>query len=84
MDFSAENVCSNPQVLNQLHKAFVDIGFVFIINHGIEKHKVSYTSARPLYRAGRCRPAQKGGLAMRDYNYMYGQESITHCLFPIK
>ena len=49
VDFSAENVCSNPEVLGQLHRAFVDIGFVFITNHGIEKHKVPYR-ALPAYR----------------------------------
>ena len=43
VDFSAEDVCSNPEVLSQLQKAFVDIGFVFITNHGIEKHKVQTT-----------------------------------------
>ena len=40
VDFSAEDACNNSQVLDQLHKAFVNIGFVFITNHGIEKHKV--------------------------------------------
>ena len=49
VDFSAEDVCSDPEVLDQLHKAFIDIGFVFIINHGIEKHKVPYASS--LYTA---------------------------------
>ena len=40
VDFSVEDVCNNLQVLDQLHKAFVNIGFVFITNHGIEQHKV--------------------------------------------
>lgn len=40
LDFSDEDACNNSQVLDQLHKAFVNIGFVFITNHGIEKEKV--------------------------------------------
>lgn len=40
VDFSTEDPCNNSQVLDQLHKAFINIGFVFITNHGIEKHKV--------------------------------------------
>ena len=40
LDFSAANYSSDPRVLDELHKAFVNIGFVFIKNHGIENHKV--------------------------------------------
>ena len=40
LDFSAANVSNDPQVLDQLHKAFVNIGFVFVTNHGIEKNEV--------------------------------------------
>ena len=42
MDFSAEDACNDPQLLEQLHKAFTNIGFVFVTNHGIDKHKVWY------------------------------------------
>ena len=42
MDFSVEDACNNPQLLDQLHKAFANIGFVFVTNHGIDKQKVWY------------------------------------------